>query len=59
MNQKVLKGNAAVKSSEPTVRITSARLFHRGTAKKIGLVPQTQEDPLFSKEEDCCSRATD
>lgn len=59
MSHKSFTGNAAVKSTDQPVRITTARSFYRNTVKKMSLVPPAAEDPLLRKEEDCCSRATD
>lgn len=53
-------GNAAVKTDDIQMRVTSARSFYRNApaAKAISLV-KTEGNELSSKEHDCCERATD
>jgi hypothetical protein len=64
MSQKnIVNGNNAIKTEDDATRVTSARSFYRMTApvkpQKISLVAAIRTDGLLSKEEDCCSRATD
>ncbi|TAL36985.1 MAG: hypothetical protein EPN97_05795 [Alphaproteobacteria bacterium] len=54
-------GNAAVKTDDIQMRVTSARSFYRNApaSKAISLVKTESSTDLSSKEYDCCSRATD
>lgn len=58
----IVNGNAAIKNDDSHTRVTSARSLYRHMtpAKKVTLVPGADiPGALLSKEEDCCSRATD
>jgi hypothetical protein len=62
MSQKnTVNGNAALRSDDDTMRVTASRGHYRPAARpqNIALVSSANGSGLLSKEEDCCSRATD
>ena len=63
MSQKnAVSGNTALRSDDDTMRVTASRGYYRPAAARpqnIALVPAASGSSLLSKEEDCCSRATD